>query len=92
MLRDLEAGIHASGADLGRIKAYFDRSDVRSAAMLNEYRMICAVAAVNERETGELYEEFGDLKDRVVSERQGDRAHDGNKRALLLRGDGFRVT
>ena len=62
VLRDLEAGIHASGADLGRIKAYFDRSDVRSAAMLNEYRRICAVAAVNERETGELYEEFGDIK------------------------------
>ena len=30
--------------------------------MLNEYRRICAVAAVNERETGELYEEFGDIK------------------------------
>lgn len=62
VLADLEESIRDSGADIGRIREYFDRIDVRCAVMFNQYRKVCAAAAVNERKTGELYEEFKDIK------------------------------
>lgn len=62
ILADMEEDLRERGLDVACIKRYLDDPDVSAAVMWNENRRICAIAAVNEIETGELYDEFKDVE------------------------------
>ena len=61
IIDDMEGAIAAAGGDTERIREYIGGPEVRTAVIRNEFRKVCAIAAVNEIETGELYDEFKDL-------------------------------
>ncbi len=61
VLDDMEAAMKAAGHDPDMVRAYINDPEVRTAIIRNEFRKVCAIAAVNEIETGELYDEFKDL-------------------------------
>lgn len=62
VLNDIRDDIRRRGLNIGAIKDYLDRPEVRSAVIKDGSGKICAIAAVNELETGSLYEEFNDAE------------------------------
>ena len=61
ILDDIREDMISRGVNLGTIKEYLDKPYVRSAVIKDGSGKVCAVAAVNELETGRLYEEFEDI-------------------------------
>lgn len=62
VLKDLEGDLLAKGINVGRVRRYIENSFVRTAVMKDKNGRVQAVAAVNELETGQLYEEFRDAE------------------------------
>lgn len=62
ILSDLEDNLTAKGIDVVKVKEYIDKSYVKTTVIREGSGRICAVAAVNELETGQLYDEFKDAE------------------------------
>lgn len=62
ILSDLEDDLTAKGIDVVKVKEYIDKSYVKTTVIREGSGRICAVAAVNELETGQLYDEFKDAE------------------------------
>lgn len=62
ILNDMREDIKRRGLNISLIKEYLDSTGVRSAVIKDANGKICAIAAVNELETGQLYEEFQDAE------------------------------
>ena len=62
VLKDIQEHMQAQGLDLAAIQSYIDRASVRVAVIKDAQQRVCALAAVNELETGKLYEEFRDAE------------------------------
>jgi len=58
----MAADMKAKGVDLNAVRAYLNKRDVISAVIRDENKRVCAVAAVHELETGQLYDEFQDVE------------------------------
>ncbi len=54
--------IHSAAGDPERAAAYIGRADVMTSVIKNSDGIVCALAAFNEIETGQLLSEFGDLE------------------------------
>lgn len=61
VLKDLQADMKSRGVNINAIKTYLSRRNVKSAVIKDSENRVCALAAVNEIETGELYETFKDF-------------------------------
>ena len=61
VIDDMAAAMEAAGIDTAKVRKYIDSPEVGTALIRNEFGKVCAIAAVNEIETGELYDEFRDL-------------------------------
>lgn len=59
-LLDLEEELRARGVDVNMAKRYMGNGYVRTSVMKDRDGKVCAAAAFNELETGQLYEEFRD--------------------------------
>ena len=59
-LLDLEEELRSRGVDVNMAKRYMGKGYVRTSVMKDRDGKVCAAAAFNELETGQLYEEFRD--------------------------------
>lgn len=62
ILDELSGDMRIEESDMALLKEYLDKAYIRSAVIRDGNRKICAIAAVNELETGQLYEEFKDAE------------------------------
>ncbi|MDO4545519.1 MAG: hypothetical protein Q4C25_05125, partial [Bacillota bacterium] len=62
ILRDIQGDMKAKGINVKVVRQYLDADGVRTAVIRDKDKKICALAAVNELETGQLYEEFRDAE------------------------------
>ncbi len=62
ILMDIRSEMISKGMNMSMAASYIGRPYVRTAVIRDADGMVCALAAFNELETGQLYDEFRDLE------------------------------